>query len=436
MPEPPRRDGEPLEVLVIGGGQAGLALAWYLKQAGVRFLVVDAGPQVGHAWRSRWDSLRLFTPARYDSLPGLPFPAPAGTYPTKDQVADYLETYARTFELPMRLGTRVTRVRRSAGVFVADTTTGRLAARQVVVATGAFISPHVPADLAAGLAPKVVQVHSSEYGRPADLPDGPVLVVGAGSSGVQIAAELASSGRPVSLAVGTRSLMLPQRPLGRDLFWWLTTFGLAPKPVGSGPVTARPPRLRERVIGTAWRSLRTRMAAVSPRARTATGDTVGFVIGTSWRRLRAGGVSVRPRAVTASGTRIGFTDGSALDVAAVVWATGFRPDYSWLDVPGVVVDGEVVHTSGLSAVPGLAFLGLPWQRSRGSAWLGFVAEDAAWLAERLLTRSPCTQSLAPSRPSPSRSNRVTSGVPVRRRGVSPDRDRVTTRSSGIPESHP
>jgi putative flavoprotein involved in K+ transport len=381
---PPPDHEQPLDVLVIGAGQAGLGLAWHLRRSGLRFVVVDAADRVGHAWRSRWDSLRLFSSAQYDSLPGLPFPALPGTYPTKDEVADYLETYAQTLRLPVRLGTRVTRLCRSAEGFTAETTNGTLTARQVVVATGAFISPHVPSELAGGLEQKVVQVHSAEYRSPADLPDGPVLVVGAGNSGVQIAAELASSGHQVSLAVGTRPRMVPQRPLGLDLFWWLTTLGLATRPSGSGP--ARPPRLRERVIGNAWP--RVSGAILRPRAAASSTTSVGFVIGTTWRRLRADGVSLRPRAVTASGATVGFADGTTLDVGAVVWATGFHPDYPWLDVPGVIVDGKVQHTGGSSAVPGLFFLGLPWQRSRSSDWLGFVAEDAAFLAEHLQPRDP------------------------------------------------
>ena len=194
-------------------------------------------------------------------------------------------------------------------------------------------------------------MHSSVYRRPADLPDGPVVVVGAGNSGVQIADELTASGRPVALAIGTRPRTVPQRPLGRDLFWWLTRTGL----------------LRASVDSRLGRRLRDRE----------------LVIGTSWRGLRERGVDLRPRLVGASGRTVTFDDGSTTDVAAVVWATGFRPDHGWLDVPGAVVDGRAPHARGVSPVPGLFFLGLPWQHTRGSALLGFVREDAAWLAERL-----------------------------------------------------
>jgi putative flavoprotein involved in K+ transport len=376
-------------------------LTWCLQQRGVRVLAVDAAARIGDAWRSRWDSLRLFTPAQYDSLPGLPFPAPRGSYPTKDQVADYLETYAQTYQLPVRLGTRVTRLQRSTEGFTADTTTGTLTARQVVIATGAFITPYVPSHLAEGLAPHVAQLHSAEYRRPADLPDGPVLVVGAGNSGVQIAAELASSGRPVSIAVGSRPYMIPQRVLGLDLFWWMTRLGFAPRP---GAAAARRPRVRDFDFGAALRRLRAGRDLLRSGAFTPSDANAEFVIGTSWRRLRASGISLRPRAMTAAGTTVGFADGTALDVVGVVWATGFRADYPWLDVPDVVVDGKLQHSSGISTVPGLAFLGLVWQRSRGSTWLGFVAEDAAWLAERLTSGGPVfsipggTEPLRPAAP--------------------------------------
>ncbi|MGY1703997.1 flavin-containing monooxygenase [Geodermatophilus sp. SYSU D00697] len=393
MTQPQRPDDQDhVDVLVIGAGQSGLSLAWYLQQRGTDFLLVDAGSRVGHAWSSRWDSLRLFSSAPYNSLPGLPFPAPAGTYPTKDQVADYLETYAKTFRLPVRLGTRVTRLWKSSEDFVAETTTGVITARQVVVATGAFASPRVPAELSHGLDPDVVQLHTSEYKRAADVPRGPVLVVGAGNSGVQIAAELAESGHAVSLAVGRRNRMISQRPLGRDLFWWITVLGLA----DSGPSRpSRRVRIRDKVVGVLWplaKACYDRLHSRPGGERSRPGleaqqDAIGFVIGMSWRRLRALGVSVRPRAVTASGTTVGFVDGSTLDVAAVVWATGFGLDHAWVDVPGAVVDGRLVHTNGISAAPGLFFLGLPFQRSRSSNWVGYVAADAAWLVERMLPAS-------------------------------------------------
>ena len=342
---------EHVEVLVIGAGQAGLAVGWHLREQGnMSFLLLDAGPEVGHVWRSRWDSLRLFTPSEYDGLPGMPFPAPTGTYPTKDQVADYLRGYAAAFELPVRLDTRVTRLTKTRNTFVAETSTGTVTARHVVIATGPFQTPVIPR-MARGPAADIVQVHSADYRNPDQLPAGPVLVVGAGNSGLQIACELAAT-RPVTVAVGTRPPMLPQRFLGRDLFWWLTRLGIVTKPADS--------RLARRLRNK--------------------GD---LVIGTRWRDLTRLGIQVRPRLDDVGRTTAVFADGSVSEVAAVVWATGFRTDYSWLDIPGAVVGDTVANERGVTSVPGLSIVGLPWLHTRGSALLGFVKDDAAWLADHI-----------------------------------------------------
>jgi putative flavoprotein involved in K+ transport len=331
-----------LDVIVIGAGQAGLATAYHLKRRGLRFLVVDSAPEIGHAWRSRWDTLRLFTAAQYDALPGMAFPAPADSYPTKDEAADYLVEYAHRFDLPVLLNCTVQRlVQARSGGFAVHTSQGRLVARQIVVATGPFQRPVVPVP-AQDLDDDVVQLHSSAYRNPAEVPPGRVTVVGAGNSGRQIALELAAT-HDVTLAVGTESTQLPQRFLGRDLFWWLTRLGVITK-------TDRSPLAR-------------RM-----RAR---GD---LVIGTPMRKLRRAGVTIRPRLTSADSVPAGST---------VVWATGFARDYSWIDVPGVVDNGQVVHHRGITEVPGLSFIGLPWQHTRGSALLGFVQHDAAWLADRI-----------------------------------------------------
>ena len=341
-----------LDVLVIGAGQAGLAVGHHLARRDADFLLLDAGPEVGSSWRSRWDSLRLFSPAQYDSLPGLPFPAPADTHPGKDAVADYLAGYATHFRLPVQPNSPVLRLHRDGGGdFTATTPTGTVRAKQVVVATGPFQTPHVPA-LAGQLDRTLSQLHSAEYRNPAQLPGGGrVLVVGGANSGLQIAAELAAT-RPVTVAVGTRPTELPQRIAGRDLFTWLDAVGFFTVPAHTR--TAR--RLRAR------------------------GD---LVIGTRTRDLRRRDIDLRPRLTGIAGRTARFVDGTTVDVDAVVWATGYRPDHSWLHVPGVAVDGQVRHEEGITDVPGLYFLGLPWQTCRGSALLGFVGADAAALADRM-----------------------------------------------------
>ena len=350
-------DDRQLDVVIVGGGQAGLAMAWHLRQRKLRFIVLEAAPELGHVWRSRWDSLTLFTPAQYDGLPGMPFPAPADTYPTKDPVADYLQAYAEAFDLPVRLNARVTQLGQATHGFEVRTTDETFRARQVVVATGPFQVPFVPQP-AGRLDTSVTQLHSAQYRNAQALPAGPVLVVGGGNSGFQIAEELAAS-RRVDLSIGTKYPMLPQRLGGRDLFWWLTRLRLM-------RVTADS-RLGRRV-----------------QAR---GE---FVIGTNPRNLNRAGVRFRPRLDDVDGRSVRFADGSTLDVGVVVWATGYRSDYSWIEIPQVVRDGRVAHRRGVTDVAGLYFLGLSWQHTRGSALLGFVNDDATYLADRIAAHQHVT----------------------------------------------
>ncbi|MDQ2748245.1 MAG: NAD(P)/FAD-dependent oxidoreductase [Actinomycetota bacterium] len=341
---------ETLDVIVIGAGQAGLAIAWHLRRQGLRFVVLDAADRVGHTWRSRWDSLRLFTPARYSALPGMAFPGDPDHYPTKDAVADYLRRYASEFDLPIRLNTTVTGLSHTGTAFEVSTTGQTLQARQVVVATGPFQTPFIPS-VSTGIGAHVISLHSSGYRNPEQLAAGPVLVVGGGNSGMQIAEEVAAS-RPVTLSTGQTPTALPQRLLGRDLFWWLARSGLMRLSGDS--------RLGRRV-----------------RAR---GE---LLIGSNRRRVEAAGVSFRARLTSIRGGTAHFSDGTSTEAATVIWATGFRRDYSWINVPGAVVDGQVVHDRGVSPVDGLYFLGMPWQHTRGSALLGFVHADAVYLASRL-----------------------------------------------------
>jgi putative flavoprotein involved in K+ transport len=357
-----------LDAAVVGGSQAGLTMAWHLARQRLRFVVLDTAPEIGHTWRSRWDSLKLFTPVQYNALPGMPFPGPPDTYPGKDAVAGYLQAYAAAFNLPVRLNARVTDLAKTAEGFEIRAQDEVVRARQVVVATGPFQVPFVPL-AAQRLDSSVTQLHSAGYRSPDALPAGPVLVVGGGNSGFQIAEELAATGRQVDLSIGTRLPMLPQRLAGRDLFWWLT-------------------RLRLLRVTTESR-LGRRMSSRD------------FIIGGSRRRLRAAGVRFRPRVADVDGRTVRLTDGTALDVGIVVWATGYRPDYSWIGIPGVASDGKVVHQRGVTDVPGLYFLGLSWQHTRGSALLGFVHDDAAYLAGLITTKARATRAAA-ARPAPQR----------------------------------
>jgi putative flavoprotein involved in K+ transport len=361
------------EVVVIGGGQAGLAIGYLLARQGRRFTILEAAGEPAAAWRTRWDSLKLFTPVRYDSLPGLTFPGHPDGYPGRDDVVAYLTDYAQRFELPVELNSRVRSVRPRAGGFLVELADRTYEADQVVVATGPFQVPFTPV-ISADLSTEVTQLHSGDYRSPGDLPPGAALVVGGGNTGFQIAAELSQS-RDVHLAVGARQTPLPQRLLGRDLFRYLEATGLMDK-----TVTSR--------IGQRMKDRET-------------------LIGSSPRRARRRGIKLRPRATGAQGSTVTFADGSDVAVDAVVWATGFRLDHSVVELPVFDDRGQVNHRRGVTELPGLCFLGLPWQHTRGSALLGWVKDDAEFIAQRMgaFTRSHVTASAS--------STRLLAGPPAR-----------------------
>ena len=343
------RPEQHVEVVVIGGGQAGLAIGYFLAQQRRRFVILEAAAEPAASWRARWESLRLFTPVRYDGLPGRAFPGDPDSYPVRDQVVEYLTDYARRFALPVELSSEVRAVRRHGERYVVQLDDRAYEADQVVVATGPFQKPFVP-DAAAGLDPGVVQFHSVEYRTPDALPDGPVLVVGGGNTGFQIAAELAAT-RETHLSIGSRQMPLPQRLLGRDLFRWLEATGL----------------MRRTVDSRIGRRMKDR-------------DTL---IGSTPRSARKHGIQLHGRLTGASGSEVTFADGTASLFAAVIWATGYRLDHSWIDAPVFDAEGRVDHRRGVTASPGLYVLGMPWQHTRGSALLGWVKDDAEYLAAQI-----------------------------------------------------
>jgi putative flavoprotein involved in K+ transport len=343
------------DVVVVGGGQAGLAVGYLLSRQGRDLTILEAAREPAAAWRERWDSLKLFTSARYDALPGLAFPGEPDRYPTRDEVADYLTDYARHFDLPVEMKSRVNAVRRVDHGYVAELDDRTYTAEQVVVATGPFQLPFVP-PIAEQLGEGVVQTHSTAYRSPESVPEGRVLVVGGGNTGFQIAEELSAS-REVHLSIGSRQTPLPQRILGRDLFWYLEGIGLIRKTTES--------RIGRRMSGR---------------------DTL---IGSTPRRLRRRhGVELHDRAVAATGSSVRFADDSQLAVDAVIWATGFRTDHSWIDVPVFDEADRLVHERGVTASPGLYFVGLTWQHTRGSALLGWVKDDATYIAEKVAAFRP------------------------------------------------
>ena len=353
---------ERFETVVVGGGQAGLAAGYHLARLGRPFVILDAGQRVGDPWRGRWDSLRLFTPARYSGLPGMGFPAPAWHYPAKDEVADYLEAYAARFELPVRGGVRVDGLTRLGDRFLVSAGTCRFEADNVVVASGAFHHPRVPS-FAAELDQGILQLHSREYRRPAQLREGGVLVVGAANSGAEIALEL-SAGRPTWLS-GPHPGNEPARAGGRPdrlttpALWFAFSRVLSvDNPVGR--------RLRPKLL-----------TAAAPLARVRRRD------------LDGAGVERVPRTTGARDGLPLLEDGRALEVANVVWCTGFRHDFSWIDLPVFDAGDEPRQDHGVVASqPGLYFVGLHFLTSIVSPLIGGVGRDAEHVATAIAARTP------------------------------------------------
>ena len=353
-----------IDTVIVGGGQAGLAMGYHLARRGLPFVILDANDRIGDAWRTRWDSLRLFTPAWLDALPGMPFPAPPHTFPTKDEMADYLEAYARRFDLPVRTGNRVERVQRLGDGFTVRTRGATYRADQVVVAMATYQRPKIPA-FADQLGADIVQLHARDYRNPDQLRDGTTLVVGAGNSGAELAMELAPRHRV--LLSGTHPGHLPFRidgPAGRALLVRTVTRFLFHR-----LLTTRTP------LGRAAR--RTALRRSGPLIRQKPRD------------LAAAGVTRVPRTTGVSHGRPQLADGRTLDVTNVLWCTGFEPDLSWIDAPGVV-DGEKEprhHRGVVAEAPGLYFLGLHFLHALSSGMIHGLDRDAAYLAEHVAVRS-------------------------------------------------
>jgi putative flavoprotein involved in K+ transport len=352
-----------VETLVVGGSQAGLATAYELGRRGRRCLVLDAHDRVGDAWRRRWDSLRLFTTARYDGLPGMPFPAPRSAYPTKDEVADYLESYAETFALPVLTGTTVERLDHDGATFRATAGARTFSADNVVLATGAYRTPRIP-PWAGSLHRDITQLHSSAYRNPSQVPPGRALVVGAGNSGAEIAIELAAD-HPVQLAgrdtgqEPTRAGTVPDRML-MPLIWFVASRVLTVhSPVGRRACNhfLHPPR--------------------------------GIPLGRVRRQdLTAAGIERVPRVAGVDDGHPALEDGTVLDVATVVWCTGFDIDLSYVALPLTTTDGYPAHRDGaVDGVQGLYVVGLPFIRSLSSVLLGGVGRDAWGIAAHIARRS-------------------------------------------------
>ena len=356
------RDTITYDVIVIGGGQAGLAMGYQLAQRGISFVILEAHERIGDSWRERWDSLRLFTPARYDGLDGMPFPAPAFSFPTKNEMADYLETYARKFQLPVLTGTRVTRVSRNGDGFTVATDQGTFSAKQVVVAMSTFQKPRIPG-FAKELAPDIVQLHSFEYRNPSAMREGDVLLVGAGNSGAEIALDLAS----------------------RHRVW------LSGRDVGQIPfrIESRISRLMVPIIfRVVFHRVLTIRTPMGRKARVRMLTSGGPLIRTKREDLTAAGVQQVGRVAGVREGKPVLEDGRVLHVSNVIWCTGFEPGFSWLDLD-VHGDLEPKHDAGVARdVPGLYFVGLMFLYAGSSTMVHGVSRDASRIADVIQQRAP------------------------------------------------
>jgi putative flavoprotein involved in K+ transport len=350
-----------IETVIIGAGQAGLATGYHLQRRGRPFVIVEAGSRVGDNWRRQWDTLKLYSPAQYDSLPGLPFPARAWTFPGKDAVGDYLESYADHFELPVVLETRVQTLERSGDQYVVTTDRGSYRCDNVVVATGTFgRTPKVPA-VADRLDPTILQLHSSEYRRPGQLRDGPVLVVGASHSGADIAFEVAQT-HPTILA-------------GRDC-------GQIPPRLDSPAMRVVFP-----VLLFAWRHVVTRRTPIGRKAMPHIRFHGGPMLRVKRSDLSARGVERVTSRIEEARGGLPVVDGTPRDVANVVWATGFQHVFDWIHLPVFGEGGYPRETRGVvGEAPGLFFCGLSFQYAFSSMLLTGAGRDAAYVVDRIVAR--------------------------------------------------
>ena len=354
---------ERVNTVVVGAGQAGLSVGYHLQRRGVPFVILDGGARVGDQWRKRWDSLKLFTPRKFSSLDGWAFPGDRDAFPTKDEMGDYLEAYARRFDLPIRLNTRVERVSRQGSGFLVVAGEQRFEADNVVVAMANHQRPAVPA-FAADLDPSIRQIHSLDYHNPSQLQDGPVLVAGAGNSGAEIALDLVRAHR-VCVAgrdTGHVPFHIDQR-LALALFM---------------PLTLRV--LFHRVLSIA--------NPIGRRARAKMLHGGGPLVRTKPYQLKNAGIERVGRVSGVSGGKPVLADGRILDVRNVVWATGFHPGFSWIDLPVFGADGLPEHVGGeVAREPGLYFVGLHFLYSMSSEMIHGVGRDANRIAGRVAARA-------------------------------------------------
>ncbi|EAR13571.1 potassium transporter (Trk family) protein [Polaribacter irgensii 23-P] len=337
------------DYIIIGAGQSGLAIAYYLKKQGVSFLLVDANSEIGAPWLKRWDSLKLFTPSEFNSLPGLKFPHKKGHYSDKYEVAAYLKSYVSAFDIPIEFNHKIMSLKKSQGIFTLKSALRTFETKNVIVATGPFHKPFIP-PCHLKIAKEVIQIHSEHYKNPSQLQQGAALVVGAGDSGVQILNEISKTNTAVYFSGNTNIVSLPQEILGKTLWWWFAKVGFLTANKYSW-IGKKLSNSAQPVIGTDVKALFKRKNVVCV-GRTLDADTQSIT----------------------------FEKQKVADIKNIVWATGFKPNFSWIDAIELDDRGYPKNYRGVSdTIEGLYFLGLPWLYTRGSATLGGVRKDAKYL---------------------------------------------------------
>jgi len=352
---------ERIDTVIVGGGQAGLAMGYQLAERGLKFVILDAHQRVGDAWRNRWDSLRLFTPARYDGLPGLPFPAPRSYFPTKDEMGDYLESYAARFGLRIRTGERVDALSNDGQRFLVAAGDMRFEADNVVIATSPELVPHIPS-FASELDPFMIQFHSLHYSNAAQLQPGPVLIVGAGNSGADIAMDVVKD-HPTYLS-------------GRDV-------GHIPFPINGFTATFIYP-----VVRFMFHRVMTVHNPIARKVRASLEAGHGLpLVRVKPKHLAAAGVERVTRVAGVEDGKPVLEDGRVLDVANMIWCTGYRPNYSWIDLPVFETGNVPTHKRGVvEQQPGLYFMGLNFQFSASSGQINGLGRDSAYIAKAIAGR--------------------------------------------------
>lgn len=340
------------DFIIIGAGQSGLAMAYYLKQQQKDFLIVDANESVGAPWLKRWDSLKLFTPSEFNHLPGMDFPHKKGHYANKYEVADYLKGYVEQFNIPIAFNQKIQKLKKEKDSFLLESETETFKAKNVVVATGPFHTPFTP-PCHSKISKDIIQIHSEHYKNPEQLQEGDTLVVGAGDSGVQILDEISNTNRKVYFSGNTNIASIPQELLGKTLWWWFKKVGF----LSVNKFTWIGKKLSKGVqpiIGTDVKSL-----------------------------LKKRNVSCVGRTLDANGHELVFEKESINTIKNIVWATGFKPNFNWIENVQLCADHYPLNHRGVSDIKGLYYLGLPWLYTRGSATLGGVKKDAIYLSEHI-----------------------------------------------------